>query len=564
MFVRIILALWILLPTSALAQIVQFSGASSTPTIQFLADQYSGPTVLLSTTKERSAYGGNCMLLRRASDSTTQAIGWTGNKNCSISAFNSFCASTTCFLNTWYDQSGNSNDCIQATTAKQMAVMVDADSKISIQSASNGLGCEVADSASYKTAHVEVFAVIQGNAPPGGAQAGVVAMYGPTGGVNAIARWMIGNAYGENSVLGKFVQNAGGANYFAFGMAHVRANSNDFIEWNLTTETGQVQVDASHVLNAASGSVNITYGASSDLVVGNSRDYTSSFIGSIRMLVLYGTTRADKNSIGAFIESSSSQNTSPLLWTFVDGAGFNWTSNFLPPFTVDATDGFGLTWVHQYGGYQWPSFASATTNNSTTYIQFTAKPGDSDVSVTAAERAERSATGLTLAAGNDAEIFSQFLIPAGPTCVSAWCLTFQVHNDDASSVADMVFLNLLSETYQIVTQRNGTGSTNRGSSVGITRDAWMAIRFKIHWSINGTSDTLDVWLGLNGSTLTQIVSVSGALFATDVTSAYFKQGLYTGGTSNPISMQIANYQQSATAGAFSAFVTSQPALPTHP
>lgn len=524
-----------------------------------LLDFFPGATILLSTTKENKNYFGTCFRVRRVSDNVEQDISWNG-KNADAAALTAFLGGSTGRVSKWYDQSGSGNDAIQATTTKQWLAFVDADGKISFQADANGQGMEVADSATFKTAKVHAFIVLNGGNPPGGgAEAGVFVAHTPIGSINTSANWMIGDAYGENGTLGKTVLNAT-VNYFAFGMGHVRSLTSNFVVWDYSTEDQQLRVDGGHVVNPGSGSTNISYAASSLLIIGNARGYTNSFRGLFRSVILYGTTRTDRDSISGYLNSSSSMGISPLPWSF-SRFGFNWNSNFLPPFSTDATDHEGLNWVHQFGGYEWPSFAQAVTSNSTDYVRFEVRPGDSDVNVTAAARSERSATGLSIAKGTDAEIFSQFVIESGSIQTGSWALTFQIHNDDASSVADMVFLNLLNEVFQIVTQRSGQSDTQRGSPVAIVRDAMYAIRISLHWSANGTSDTLSVWLGQNGTTLTQIVNVSGSIFTTDVASAYIKQGLYTGSPNAPIAMRIANYQFSATAGAFASFVTSQPALP---
>lgn len=529
------------------------------PVNTFLLTLFPGATVLFSTTKENSSYQGNCFTCRRVSDNAVADIGWNG-KNADASSLISFIGTSTGRVTKWYDQSGNSTDAIQNTSNKQWLAFVDTDGKISFKADSIGQGMELADSSSYKTAKVHGFIVLNGGDPPGGgAQAGVLVAYTPVGAVNTNARWLLGNAYGENSTLGKTVLN-GAVNYFPFGMGHVRSLTNNFVVWDYSTEDQKLNVDGTHTINSGTGSTDVTYGASSFLILGNSRSYTDSFLGRFRAVILYGTTRSDRNSISAYLNSASSMNISGLPWTFTAN-GFTWNSNFLPPFTVDSTDHEGFTWVHQYGGYEWPSFAQATTSNNTDYVRFEVHPGDSDVNVTGAARAERSATGLSIAKGTDAEIFSQFIIESGTVQTGSWALTFQIHNDDASSVADMVFLNLLNEVFQVVTQRSGQSDTPRGSSVAIVRDTVYAIRISLHWSVSGTSDTLSVWLGQNGTSLTQIVNVSGSLFTTDVSSAYIKQGLYTGNPNSKIAMRIANFQFSSISGAFSSFVTSQPSLP---
>jgi len=51
----------------------------------------------------------DCMVIRRASDSTTTTIGFDSNGNIDEAAINTFCSGTTCTVYQWLDQSGNGN-----------------------------------------------------------------------------------------------------------------------------------------------------------------------------------------------------------------------------------------------------------------------------------------------------------------------------------------------------------------------------------------------------------------------------------------------------------------------
>ncbi len=81
------------------------------------------PAAIYSTRKVVSAYAGKALNVRRASDSTTQDIGFVGAAFDTAGA-NSFCASTFCYVTKWYDQSGNGNDVSQATASQQPMLLV--------------------------------------------------------------------------------------------------------------------------------------------------------------------------------------------------------------------------------------------------------------------------------------------------------------------------------------------------------------------------------------------------------------------------------------------------------
>ena len=127
----------------------------------FLLSSYPGATVLLSVTKENGNYLGAALRVRRVSDNAQQDIPFNG-KWADAASFNAFCAGTSCYMTTWYDQSGNSNNCVQATTSRQWQVIVDVDGNLSPQATTANEGCQIADSATYKTPKVHAFIVFRG------------------------------------------------------------------------------------------------------------------------------------------------------------------------------------------------------------------------------------------------------------------------------------------------------------------------------------------------------------------------------------------------------------------
>jgi hypothetical protein len=63
-------------------------------------------------------YAGSAIRVRRASDNTEQDIGFDGT-DLDTAALTTFCTGTDCFIRTWYDQSGNTRNLTQTTTANQ-------------------------------------------------------------------------------------------------------------------------------------------------------------------------------------------------------------------------------------------------------------------------------------------------------------------------------------------------------------------------------------------------------------------------------------------------------------
>jgi len=74
-----------------------------------LLDTYSGAAAAYSLRQLSGSYSGDAIVVRRASDNTTQSIGFVDNE-LDTTTLESFCSGTDGFVTTWYDQSGNGND----------------------------------------------------------------------------------------------------------------------------------------------------------------------------------------------------------------------------------------------------------------------------------------------------------------------------------------------------------------------------------------------------------------------------------------------------------------------
>ena len=67
-------------------------------------------------------YAGKAFNVVRASDSTAKDIGFLAGGALDTATLDQFCANTTCTVATWYDQSGNANNAVQATAANRPSV----------------------------------------------------------------------------------------------------------------------------------------------------------------------------------------------------------------------------------------------------------------------------------------------------------------------------------------------------------------------------------------------------------------------------------------------------------
>jgi hypothetical protein len=87
-----------------------------------LLDDYPNAAAAYSLRLLRTAYTGDAIQVRRASDNSTQDIGFVNNQ-LDTTSLESFCSGTNGFVTTWYDQSGNGNDATQTTASDQPQIV---------------------------------------------------------------------------------------------------------------------------------------------------------------------------------------------------------------------------------------------------------------------------------------------------------------------------------------------------------------------------------------------------------------------------------------------------------
>ena len=123
---------------------VNILGSSSSEIL--LLDSLSGSSGAFSLRKLKSSYTGSAIQIRRASDNTTQDIGFVNNQ-LDTASLNTFCSGTNGFVTTWYDQSGNGKNTTQSTGANQPkiydsstgVILLNGKPSIEWDSASNGM-----------------------------------------------------------------------------------------------------------------------------------------------------------------------------------------------------------------------------------------------------------------------------------------------------------------------------------------------------------------------------------------------------------------------------------------
>ena len=87
-----------------------------------LLDDLTGSTGGFSLRKLKSSYSGSAIQVRRASDNSTQDIGFVNNE-LDTTTLSSFCSGTDGFVTIWYDQSGNGYDLTQSTSVNQFKIV---------------------------------------------------------------------------------------------------------------------------------------------------------------------------------------------------------------------------------------------------------------------------------------------------------------------------------------------------------------------------------------------------------------------------------------------------------
>jgi hypothetical protein len=92
------------------------------PAFTGLLDTYSGAAAAYSLRLLSSTYSGSAIRVRRSDDNAEQDIGFRNNE-LDTSTLETFSIGSDCFVTTWYDQSGNSNNATNSTAANQPKIV---------------------------------------------------------------------------------------------------------------------------------------------------------------------------------------------------------------------------------------------------------------------------------------------------------------------------------------------------------------------------------------------------------------------------------------------------------
>ena len=120
-------ALVLLVPAPAEARMHHpYRGHRIVAVVSAPLDGFTAPAAAYGMRKLRTAYTGPAIRLRRTTggEQDINFLGFVPGTGAPLDfvAANTFCAATTCFVTTWYDQSGNARHLTQTTAANQPAL----------------------------------------------------------------------------------------------------------------------------------------------------------------------------------------------------------------------------------------------------------------------------------------------------------------------------------------------------------------------------------------------------------------------------------------------------------
>lgn len=99
------------------------ASSRTTASAALLLDTYPGAAAAYSLRKLRTAYTGAAIRVRRSSDNTETDIGFDVLGGLDTTALTTFVGAGSGYIRIWYDQSGNTRDAVQSTSASQPKIV---------------------------------------------------------------------------------------------------------------------------------------------------------------------------------------------------------------------------------------------------------------------------------------------------------------------------------------------------------------------------------------------------------------------------------------------------------
>ena len=224
------------------------NGVTVVAASNYLLDVVSGGRVAYGLIKLRSAYSGNCIRVRRASDNAESNIGFV-NDELDVTTLQTFCTGTNGFVTTFYDQTGNGENLVQASASNQLQI-VNSGSVITITGMGTGAVARPAMLSTNKFLFRSFTAPIAQPAT-----------------LTAVHRLVSGDAFGDDWILGYAAPNL---RYIAGGFAQQNINNNDpsIQYWKLDGANSTVKRNSSSTATISLGTnsaSSLVYGAGASL-----------------------------------------------------------------------------------------------------------------------------------------------------------------------------------------------------------------------------------------------------------------------------------------------------------
>ena len=297
-----------------------------------LNETYGSGAEAAYSTRRLNGNVTECMVIRRASDSTTTTIGFDGSGNIDEAAIETFCTGTTCTLYQWLDQSGNGNTATASAPANEPTIytggaLVKRKGRIAldflgndnIPLPTNSLPSNINNASSFLVYDFDTAAPLN---------------------VSYLAL-----ALGRNSPNQRwytpFIYNSTGLEYFSYGNSlsgNVIKKPDDFVHL-LTAIAGSTQGNASAF---ADGTIITTTSLQSAVppegAIGGFANSNNHYKGTMQEIVIYDS---DKSSVRTDIEENIgdyfTQNT-PLLDTYTGAAAAYSLRKLRTAYTGDAVE----------------------------------------------------------------------------------------------------------------------------------------------------------------------------------------------------------------------------------
>jgi hypothetical protein len=283
---------------------------------KLLDEQFGENAEAAYSTRQLRRAQTDCMVIRRASDSTTQTIGFDANGNIDESAINTFCSGTSCTVYQWLDQSGNGNTATAAAQANEPTIytggaLVKQDGRVGVDfdGSTNVLVNTTVSVTDYD------FSIVNVNVHPttSGVPSG---LYLSTSSNTYYQHLAVG---GTGTLLNRIQARVGATTGQGFTDAIEGQRNLNYLNF-ISATSRDITVNG---VESGSNNTNVTFTAPNSFSIGAMNDSSpANYLDAIvQEVILYGATKssADQTSVQENIGDYFTQNT-PLLDTYSGAA----------------------------------------------------------------------------------------------------------------------------------------------------------------------------------------------------------------------------------------------------